>query len=80
MLYTDMKETAVFKEMKQMLKGLDMSQLKQVYYYLFVYDSRLPDLFSLIPQGKLKKYLYMSFCEKCTMRELEEAIKALNYK
>lgn len=80
MLYEEIKTTPRFKEIQYILRGLTLSQLQQVYYYLFKYDTRLPDLFSLIPSRKLKRYLYMSFYEQCYISEIEDALKILNYK
>lgn len=80
MIYEEIKTTPRFKEIQKTLRGLTLPQLKQVYYYLFNWDTRLPDLFSLIPSRKLKRYLYMSFYEQCSIREIEDTLEMFNYK
>lgn len=37
--------------------GPDLEELKQEYFRLYNYDSRLPELFDLIPPRKLREYL-----------------------
>ena len=37
--------------------GPDLEELKQEYFRLYNYDSRLPELFDLIPPHKLREYL-----------------------
>lgn len=68
------RESSAHREARKITRGLSVEQLTQVYYQIFNYDSRLPDLFALIPEKKLKNYLYYSFAERCTNAELKDAV------
>lgn len=53
------------------LHKVNIEDLKKVYFHEYSYDSRLPELFDLIGERKLKKYLINRFENDFTNEELE---------
>ena len=58
--------------MKKLLQSQTTEYLKTIYFDLMVYDNRLAELFDLIAENKLRKYLIENLIKDCSKSDLKE--------
>lgn len=58
--------------MKKLLQSQTTEYLKTIYFDLMVYDNRLPELFDLMAEKKLRKYLIEKLLSDCTKSDLQD--------
>jgi hypothetical protein len=68
-----------YRTLTGILKDINTDKLKDVYFYLFNFDVRIPDLFSLMGKQKTRRYIIQSLWEKCSIREVEDTLRILGH-
>lgn len=64
--------------MREKLNQLTTAELTQLYYANYTYDNRLPALFALIDDDKLRTYIITSFTLDFKPVEISELLYELN--
>ena len=60
---------------ESLLENVEFNTLTQIYYQLFSYDYRLPDLFSSLGEVKSRQFITREFNTSFTFSEVEAFVK-----
>lgn len=67
-------------DIQELVTNCTMQELRSMYFDLFEWDNRIPDLFDLIEEDKLKEYILDEICWEFSMDEIRESFNNINNK